>query len=161
MAEKDLAASDRALISRYRAGVSRVEGALAGASEADLDRHEGDGWSARMVAHHLADSETNSYVRLRRLLADEAPAAIAGYDEERWARTPQLGYDGPVESSMAVFRAVRAASGEVLARLTPSDLDREGIHSESGRYGLRDWLAIYASHAEDHADQIERARAAS
>ena len=160
MAVSDLSDSDQALIARYRGGVARIDAALAGATSAELDARVGGEWSARMVAHHMADSETNSYVRLRRLLADEPPATIAGYDEMAWSSTPQLGYgELAIDHSLAVFRAVRAASLDVLERISRDDLDRRGVHSESGDYSVRDWLSIYAAHAEDHAAQIEAARA--
>ncbi len=152
----DAAALD--LVARYRAGVVLVDAALAGATDADLDRRPAgpDSWCARQVCHHLADSETNSYVRLRRLLAEPAPTDIQGYDEATWATV--LHYDRPVEASLAVFRAVRAASGELLDTLDDDDLARAGRHSESGAYSLRDWLEIYADHAEAHAAQIREAR---
>jgi hypothetical protein len=146
------------LIRRYRLGVAAVDEALAGATDADLDRRPDDGWSARMVAHHLADSETNSYLRLRKLLAEDSPT-IVGYDEAHYAEV--LHYDRPIEASLAVFRAVRAASAELLDRLRPDDLERTGHHTESGAYSLRMWLEIYASHAEEHASQIRRARASA
>ena len=144
------------LIDRYRYGVQAVDAALAGASEEDLDRQTGDGWSARMVVHHLADSETNSYLRLRKLLAED-DAHIQGYDEAEFARV--LHYDRPIESSLAVFRAVRASTGELLERLSEAEWSRVGTHSESGPYTMEDWLEIYAEHATGHADQITRARA--
>ena len=146
------------LVARYRAGVSLVDDALAGADDAALDRRGPgeDAWCARQVVHHLADSETNSYVRLRRLLAEPAPTTIQGYDEAHWAQV--LHYDRPIEASLAVFRAVRAASSELLDTLTDADLGRTGTHTDSGTYSLRDWLEIYAAHAEDHADQIREAR---
>lgn len=143
---------------RYRAGVDLVEEALAGADDAALDRRspEPGSWCARQVVHHLADSETNSYVRLRRLLAEPAPTTIQGYDEAHWAEV--LHYDRPIGASLAVFRAVRAASAELLGTITDADLDRAGTHTDSGVYTLRDWLEIYAAHAEDHAAQIRTAR---
>jgi hypothetical protein len=144
------------LIDRYGGGVRAVKDALAGASEEELDRRTGDDWSSRMVVHHLADSETNSYLRLRKLLAEDG-AQIQGYDEGEYARA--LHYDRPIESSLAVFEAVRASSGELLERLSEDDWARAGTHSESGRYSVEGWLAIYADHAEVHADQITRARA--
>jgi hypothetical protein len=147
------------LIARYRAGYAEVEEALAGASDPDLDAYPADGgWTARQVAHHLADSETTSYIRLRRLLAEDRPE-IQGYDEGEFAR--RLWYDRPIEVSLEVFRAVRASSGEILERLTESDWSRGGTHTESGEYIVEDWLEIYAAHAFDHADQIRRARARS
>ena len=36
----------------------------------------------------MADSETQSYVRLRRLIGEASGATIQGYDEARWARIP-------------------------------------------------------------------------
>ena len=146
-----------ALLDRFRTGYADVEAALAGATVADLDRPGPDGgWSARQVAHHLADSEATAFVRLRRLIAEVEPA-IVGYDEPEYAR--RLHYDRPIASSLAVLAAVRAASLELLESLTPDEWDRRGTHSESGAYSVADWLEIYAEHAHGHADQIRAARA--
>jgi hypothetical protein len=146
------------LLARYRAGVDEVDAALAGADGADLDAVPSDGgWTARMVIHHLADSESNSYLRVRKLLAEDDPM-IQGYDQERFAQ--RLHYERPAETSLAVFRAVRASTAELLDGLGDEDWSRAGTHSESGPYSMDDWLEIYAAHAFDHADQIRRARGA-
>ena len=145
------------LMERYRAGISAVEAALAGVTEEELDRRpaEPDGWTARQVVHHLADSETMAYTRLRRLVADDDPR-IAGYDEPVWAI--RLHYDRPIEPSLAVVRAVRASSLQLLGSLTDDEWARMGWHSESGAYSVDGWLAIYADHCADHADQVRAAR---
>ena len=78
--------------------------------ESKLDVHAGEDWSSRQVIHHCADSEAQSYARLRRLVAEPNPI-IQGYDEALWAKDQTLGYTTlPVENSIAVFKAVRAAS---------------------------------------------------
>jgi hypothetical protein len=147
-----------ALIDRYRTGTAEVEDALAGITDSELDRAPSDpeAWNARQVAHHLADSEAMAYIRLRRLIAEDDPL-IAGYDEPEWAR--RLHYDRPIGLSIAVLAAVRAASLELLERLSEADWLRAGTHSDSGPYGVGDWLRIYAAHSHDHADQIRAARA--
>lgn len=125
---------------------------------AHLDRHVEGGWSARQIIHHVADSETQSYLRLRRLLAEPEGSLIQGYDEAAWARCSALGYeDLPVENSLRVIAAVRASSSDVLGRLVAGDLERWGEHSESGRYTLRAWLDIYTRHPRDHAEQLNEA----
>jgi hypothetical protein len=154
------AMSDAALADRIRAYREATELFLVVASalaEDDLDRtpSEPDGWTPRMVIHHVADSETNSYVRLRRLLAEPAGTTIQGYAEAQWARA--LHYNRPVDLSLAVFRAVRDSSAELLDLITPADLARAGVHTESGRYTLADWLDTYVAHARDHAEQIRAA----
>jgi hypothetical protein len=42
--------------------------------------------------------------------------------------------------------------------LSEEEWGRVGTHTESGPYGVEDWLRIYAAHCHDHADQILRAR---
>jgi hypothetical protein len=74
-----------------------------------------------------------------------------------WAR--RLHYDRPIASSVAVVRAVRTASLDLLERLTPAEWERTGTHAESGRYDVAGWLRIYAEHPYDHAAQILAARA--
>ena len=120
-----------ALIDDYRTGADAFAAALTGLTDADLDRVPPDGgWTARKVAHHVADSETNSYIRLRRLVAEEHPLII-GYDEERWSE--HLRYDRPVASAVAVVLAVRAASLELLLTLSPEDWERVPGHPQRGR----------------------------
>jgi hypothetical protein len=121
----------------------------------NIDAHVDGGWSARQVIHHIADSETQSYARLRRLIAEPAGSVIQGYDEAAWATCEELGYQElPIEHSLEVFRAVRAASLDVLRRLGEEDLERYGQHSESGHYTLAIWLEIYTEHPRAHAAQL-------
>jgi len=144
------------LLDRFRAGVDALDAALADIDEAELDRPQpSGGWTAREVVHHLADSESMAYVRLRRLIAEDDPL-IQGYDEPEWAR--RLHYDRPIAASRAVLGAVRAASLELLESLAPAEWRRTGTHSESGAYSVDRWLEIYAGHTHDHADQIRKAR---
>jgi hypothetical protein len=144
------------LLERFRTGFDDVVNALAGITPEELDRRPpGSDWSAREVAHHLADSETTAYVRLRRLIAEDAPL-LGDYDEEEFAR--RLHYDRPIEPSLEVLGAVRAASLQLLESLTPTEWDRAGRHSAAGPYSVDDWLRVYANHSHDHADQIRRAR---
>ncbi len=148
---------DRAAqLDRYATGAADVVDALSAITPGELDRRPPSGaWTAREIVHHLADSESMAYIRLRRLVAEDAPV-IDGYDEPEWAR--RLHYDRPTEPSLAVLTAVRAASHELLTAMTPAEWARAGTHSESGAYSVDRWLAIYAEHSHEHADQIRRAR---
>ena len=110
-----------ALIDQYAAGPAEVRAALDGITTTELDTRPAAGaWTAREIVHHLADSETNSYVRLRRMLVDDG-TDIQVYDQERWAAEPRLGYDGPIELPLAVLEAVRASSAALLRRLHDAD----------------------------------------
>lgn len=121
-----------------------------------LDLSDGENWSSRQVIHHCADSEAQSYARLRRLVAEPNPV-IQGYDENLWAKDATLGYtELPIENSIAVFAAVRAASLDIIKRLKPEQLELAGTHSEAGEYSLKRWLENYTRHANNHADQIKR-----
>jgi hypothetical protein len=142
------------LLERYRDGYRAVSEAVAGLSDAELDRRAADGWTARQIVHHLADSEMTSAIRLRRLLAEDQPV-IQGYDEELFAR--KLHYERPITASLEALHAARQATAEIVDRLDEAEWARAGTHSESGRYSVEDWLTIYAAHAHDHAEQIRRA----
>lgn len=147
------------LIARYNDGYRVVVEALEGITDVELDAPSPDGWTARMVVHHLADSEMTSAIRLRKLIAEENPL-IAAYDEEAFARNLYYA-TRPVVNSLEAFRLARVTSAEILDRLSEEEWSRQGTHSESGPYSTETWLEIYAQHAHDHADQIRRARAAA
>ncbi len=124
-------------------------------SDADLDVSSSGGWTARQVIHHVADSEAQSYARFRRLIA-EPGTQIQGYDEGGWGENETLGYKVlPVGPSIDVFKAVRASSLELIKRLSMTQLDNAGIHTESGEYTIKTWLETYIKHPVEHAEQIK------
>lgn len=142
----------------YEISTHRFTELAKGLSENLLDVKHPEGWSARQIIHHLADSEAQSYARLRRLIAEPQGSMIQGYDEDAWAREPILGYEVlPVLEPIAVFSAVRAASLTMIKRLNNADQERFGEHIELGRYTIEKWLKSYSKHPMDHADQLERA----
>jgi hypothetical protein len=146
------------LIALYRDGYHAVAEVLLRITPEELDARPGPGrWSTREIVHHLADSELSAGFRLRLILAQDRPA-IQGFDQDEFAR--RLHYDRPHEVSLELFKCVRDSTAELLERMSPSDWQREAIHSELGSYGAERWLQIYGEHAHRHARQIREARAA-
>ena len=144
----------------YEAATKYFADRVVALSGNDLDRSQPGGWSPRQVIHHVADSEAQSYARLRRLVAEPVGSAIQGYDESAWAENETLGYkELPIENSFAVYLSVRAASLDIVRRLTLEDLDRYGEHSERGKFTVSDWIRVYSKHPRDHAGQITEALA--
>lgn len=152
--------SDRdLLIAQYKDGYRAVSEALLKITPEELDAVPAPGkWTARQIVHHLADSEMTAAVRFRLLIAEDRPA-IKGYDQDAFAS--RLHYDRPHEASLELFRAARASTAELMACLSEAEWQRDGTHSEVGRFGLDTWLRIYGPHAHRHADQIRLARGAS
>lgn len=144
------------LAKAYEAATNEFLAIAQSVPEAKLDIHSGEDWSSRQVIHHCADSEAQSYARLRRLIAEPNPV-IQGYDEGLWAKDETLGYTTlPIENSIAVFKAVRAASLDIIKRLKPEQLELKGTHTEAGEYSLKRWLETYTRHGNDHAEQIKK-----
>jgi hypothetical protein len=149
----------QALIAQYKGGYDEVARSLEGFPEAELSAHPVEGkWSAREIVQHLADSEMNSAIRLRKLLTEESPQ-IQGYDQESYAA--RLRYnERDIAPALDALRGARATTGQLLDAMAEEDWSRQGTHTESGRYTAEDWLRIYAAHAHNHAAQIRRLREA-
>jgi hypothetical protein len=147
------------LIAKYKDGYDEVTRHLDGFPKALLTAHPIPGkWSAAEIVHHLADSETTSALRLRRLLVEEHPL-IQGYDQDAYAA--RLNYNHrDISPALDAFRSARATTAQLFDSMSDADWRREGTHSESGSYTAEDWLTIYAAHAHNHASQIGRLREA-
>jgi hypothetical protein len=146
-----------ALMQRYAAGYDEVMDSLRDFPADSLTAHLIEGkWSACEIIHHLADSETASALRLRKLLTEEYPV-IQGYDEAYYAK--RLNYnERDIAPALEAFRAARATTVQILKTMSEEDWQRQGWHSESGAYSTEKWLRIYAEHAHNHAGQIRRLR---
>ena len=147
------------LIAQYAAGCRDVEAALDGFPAGGLTAHPFPGkWSAREIVHHLADSESFSAQRLRKLLSEDHPV-LQGYDQDAWAVLLRYNLRDHAPA-LDLFRAVRATTSQLLHEMTDEDWKRAGWHTESGLYSAATWLQIYAAHAHNHAAQITRLKAA-
>jgi hypothetical protein len=150
----------RELIEQYANGPSELEQALSRAPEGMRKwRSEPSEFSVHEIIVHCADSETNSHVRIRYVLAEDN-AQIVGYDPDNWAT--RLNYaDHPLDPALQTVIAVRANTVPILQTLTDTDWAKSGTHSEHGSgYTAELWLKIYAEHCREHAEQISATIAA-
>mgnify|MGYP003331045518 FL=1 len=139
---------------KYKSATEEFLNVVANLKPFELDKSDSEGWTPRQVIHHMADSEAQSYSRLRRLIA-EPGSSIQGYDEGKWAENSTLGYRSEdIQVSLDVIKAVRESSYLLVTRLKESDLDLSGVHTESGKYTVKNWLETYSKHPVDHANQI-------
>ena len=112
-------------------------------------------WSVRFILHHLTDSETVFYERLRRAVAEPRPVVWV-YDQDAWADKLDYGRR-PLSISRDVFVPVRNAIIAFARTHYEKDGEREFVHSVTGLHTMRYELERVASHNALHLDQIRRA----
>jgi hypothetical protein len=116
-------------------------------------RPEPNSWTIHEIIVHITDSEVNSYVRCRRLLA-EPGSAVLGYDEMAWARELNYHAQDP-HDALELFRLLRSLTHRLIAH-QPEEVWKHAIHhSENGRMTMDDWLTVYERHIPDHIAQME------
>lgn len=125
-------------------------------SEQDLARTYGPGkWSVKFILHHLADSETVLYERIRRVLS-EPRQVLWVFDPDAWAKG--LDYSQvPLELSRQVYESVRNAIIYHAGLHYDTHGHLEFVHSVTGVRTLKDELDKVASHNAHHLDQIRTA----
>lgn len=147
------------LVEHYAKGPERVAASLKGFPPGGLTARPIPGkWSAAEIIHHLSDSETISATRIRRIIAEAYPV-LPDYDQDEYALALRYNERNP-KPALENFRAVRAATTQLLRTLTEEEWVRQGWHTEAGLFSAERWLRIYAIHAHDHAEQIDRLRVA-
>jgi hypothetical protein len=117
-----------------------------------------EAWSVHEIVVHLADSEANSYVRLRRLAA-EPGSMVLGYAQDVWPVATRYREQSRA-TALETFRWLRQSSAELLALLPDAVAEHACVHSESGAYPFAQWLQIYADHVPGHIGQMRRNLAA-
>ncbi len=120
-----------------------------------LRRPEAPGkWSVIEVIQHLADSDLVFSYRLKMMLTEDKPR-LQGYDQDGWAGV--LHYrEVPLELALDQLRGVRTANLHVLRRLSPSQLERVGLHTERGPESVGFLLKLMGAHDLVHRRQIDR-----
>ena len=122
----------------------------------DLARVYGPGkWSVRYVLHHLADSETILFERIRRTLSEPRPVLWV-FDPDLFAKGND--YDNlPLTLSRDLYASVRSAVIHYADVHYEKDGHREFVHSETGVRTLKQEFDKVAAHNEHHLGQIRTA----
>ena len=125
-------------------------------NQRDLARTYGPGkWSVTYVLHHLSDSETVFFDRIRRVLSEPRPVVWV-MDQDAWAKG--LDYARlPLDVSRRVYDSVRNAIIYYAGLQYEWSGHLEFVHSVDGVRTLRDEFDKVAAHNEHHLRQIRLA----
>lgn len=118
-----------------------------------LNRPPAEGeWNAVECLQHLVDAE-------RWVFPVRVAAFLAGEDFPAFDPDTQGGLHGvgSAEELAAEFADLRAKSLDILATLTPADLELKGTHAKLGPVTLGEMIHEWAAHDLNHLVQAERA----
>jgi len=145
-------------ISEIADAPQRLRQAVADLDDTQLDTaYRPGGWTVRQVAHHMADSHINSYVRFRLALTEDEPV-IKPYEEARWAELSDA-RTMPVEPSLALLDAMHSRWVGLLRSMSVEGFARTFRHPELGLVTLDGNVALYAWHGRHHVAHIANLRA--
>ena len=113
-----------------------------------LFRDEHGCWSVHEHLIHIADSEVNSYIRCRRLIAEPGEDLMA-YDENVWADSLHY-HEQSVEETLALFKWLRRKTYTLIKSLPEEAWANSAYHPENGNMTLDDWLDVYVAHVPEH-----------
>ena len=121
-------------------------------------RDEHGCWSIHEHIVHITDSEANSYIRCRRIIAEQGEPLMA-YDENQWATALDY-HEQSVEDALALFRWLRRKSYTLIKNLPEPVWAQSSFHPENGETTLDDWLDTYERHVPEHIEQMRENHAA-
>jgi len=131
----------------------RLQQAVTGLNGKQLDTpYREGGWTVRQVAHHLADSHMNAYVRYKLALTEENPT-IKPYDEAAWADLADSRVT-PIDVSLALMEHLHSRWVVLLRSMKADEWERKLTHPEAGVMSLNDMLGMYAWHGSHHVAHI-------
>ena len=122
----------------------------------ELERTYAPGkWSVRTILHHITDTQTVLYDRVRRVLCEPGQVQWA-FNQDAWVKG--LNYSElPLELSRNMYAAVRACVIHQARLHYEIDGSREFVHSEDGIRTLKSEFDRVANHNAHHVAQIELA----
>ncbi len=141
-------------IEQYGHGFDLLTAALAKVpKEAWEVRPEPNEWSVHEIVVHMADSESMSALRVRKLIV-EPGSTLMGYEEAKWADA--LNYKKQsADDALQIIKLARQTTYHLLKTLPDEVFTHSVIHPESSEpYTFERWLNIYARHIPDHIQQI-------
>jgi len=117
-------------------------------------RDEHGCWSIHEHIVHITDSEANSYIRCRRIIAEQGEPLMA-YDENQWAAALDY-HSQSTEDALALFEWLRHKSYTLIRSLPEPVWAYSSFHPENGETTLEDWLDTYERHVPEHLEYMRQ-----
>lgn len=112
-----------------------------------------DEWSVSQIIHHLADAHMNSYIRTKRILAEDGPEQRP-FSQENWVDMADE-TETSVEMSLLIIRGVHARWVALFESLADDEWAKSGRFRSDGSAMTIDYLLnSYADHSQAHLAQI-------
>jgi len=149
------------LLKKYLQLPDRLEAAIAGLNESELDLR-GEGWSIRQYVHHTVEGELMWQLYLRAILGtDGIEFPIQWYfaiSQDEWAQH-WASDKRAVEPTLALFRASTRSLVELLHCVDPQCWKHCGYVTwpgakEATRLTVRDIILIHIGHMDQHEADI-------
>jgi hypothetical protein len=160
-----MSGSHDVLLKKYLGLPDRLEAAIAGLRESDLDLR-GAGWSIRQYVHHTVEGELLWQVNLRAILGtDGIEFPFQWYfalSQDEWAQC-WASDTRAIEPTLALFRASTRSLVELLRCADPQAWKHFGRVTwpgakEATRLTVRDILLIHIGHMDQHEADIRAIR---
>ncbi|MCK9910636.1 DinB family protein, partial [Microbacteriaceae bacterium K1510] len=152
------ALSEKEILHYYDQAPSRLQNALEGLTEADLDLARAPGkWSIRQIVLHIVDSDCTSLALVKFALAEPGRSFSGNaYDPDVWAAG--LDYaNRPINAEVELFGAIRKHIGGLLRHI-PSALERTVTLVTGQTVAVRRRIEPLMGHALHHIEQIWETR---
>jgi hypothetical protein len=144
-------------LERFRRGPELLAVVLTGVYGEEVDFSPApDKWSIRLIAAHVADSETVAAQWFRQVIAEDNPR-LSDFDQDAWAKNLDYARRQP-KQSLESFRRVRGENYELLKATAEPAFERLGVHPARGPVSLRELVDSRANHVESHARQMQAIR---
>ena len=153
------------LLKKYLQLPDRLEAAIAGLSESDLDL-KGEGWSIRQYVHHTVEGELMWQLFLRAILGTNGiEFPIQWYfaiSQEEWAQH-WASDKRAIEPTLALFRASTRSLVELMHSVDPEAWKNFGGVTWPGaqdvtRLTIRDIVLMHIGHMDQHEADIRAIR---
>jgi hypothetical protein len=120
----------------------------------DWSPRPGTHWSMREVIWHLADTEANIYIRLRKAAA-ESGSSVVSWDQMKWAKASNYRRLNP-DMALALWGVLRTANVDLVKRLPAKAWKKKVRHPDHGFVTLEWNVAMAGWHLRHHLAQMCR-----
>ena len=146
------------LINAYAEGPRLLEAAVADLSQDELRFSPGpEHWSIHENVVHVADTDLVGAARMRYVIAQPG-STLVSFDQNLWARALDYGALS-MKEALALLRAIRATTVEILRRAPAEAWEQTGINTEAGPQTLEWLVEHFADHVHYHLRTIAKRRA--